>query len=117
MREAAAKLQADQLTVDRERREPIPNVTLRGGTGYDFTQNRTVVNAQLSFLVPIWNRNQGTVQQAQADFVRQQAELRRIELRLGRDLAMHFQQYLTARQHVETYLATILPEAEKAYQA
>ena len=67
--------------------------------------------------VPVWNRNQGTVRQAQADLLRQQAELKRIELRLGRDLAMHFQQYLTARQHVETYRATILPEAEKAYQA
>ena len=117
VREAAAKLQADRITVDRERREPIPNVTVRGGPGYDFTEKRTVVNAQLSLPVPLWNRNQGTIRQAQADLLRQQAELRRIELRLGRDLAMHYQQYLTARQHVETYRITILPEAEKAYQA
>ncbi|HEY1192295.1 MAG TPA: TolC family protein, partial [Gemmata sp.] len=117
VREATAKLQADRITVDRERREPIPNVTVRGGPGYDFTENRTVVNAQVSLPVPLWNRNQGTVRQAQADLLRQQAEVRRIELRLGRDLALHFQQYLTARQHVEAYRATILPEAEKAYQA
>jgi outer membrane protein TolC len=117
VREAEAKLQSDRITVDRERREPIPNVTARVGPGYDFTQNRTVVNAQVSMPVPIWNWNQGTVKQAQADLVRQQAEVRRIELRLGRDLAMHFQQYLTARQHVETYRATVLPEAEKAYKA
>ncbi len=116
MREAAAKLQSDRITVDRERRQPIPNVFVQAGPGYDFTQNRTVVNAQVYASVPIWDRNQGTIQQARADLTRQQAELRRVELRLGRDLAAHFKQYRTALQHVETYRAEVLPEAEKAYQ-
>ena len=116
LREAMAKLQGDRITVDRERRQPIPNVFVQAGPGYDFTQNRTVVNAQLSFAVPVWDRNQGTIKQAQADLLRQQAELRRVELRLGRDLSAHFQRYLTALQHVESYRADVLPEAEKAYQ-
>lgn len=117
VREAAAKLQSDRITVDRERRQPIPNVTVQAGPGYDFTEKRTVVNAQVSLPVPIWDRNQGTIQQAQADLVRQQAEIRRVELRLGRDLATHFRRYLTALQHVEAYRATVLPEAEQAYKA
>ena len=103
VRETLAKLQADRITVDRERREPIPNVFVRGGPGYDLTQNKTVVNASVFLSVPIWNRNQGTIREAQADLTRQQAEVRRVELRLQRDLAMHYQQYRTALQHVETY--------------
>jgi len=117
LREATAKLQADRITVDRERRQPIPNVVVQAGPGYDYTEKRTVVNAQASITLPVWDRNQGTIKQAQADLVRQQAELRRVELRLGRDLSTHFQRYLTALQHVESYRAEVLPEAEKAYQA
>ncbi len=117
MREASAKLRGDHITVDRERRQPIPNIFVQGGPGYDFTEKQTVVNAQVYVQVPIWDRNQGTIQQAKADLQRQQAELRRIELKLGRDLADHFKRYLTALQHVDTYRTDVLPEAEKAYQA
>ncbi|MFO0800544.1 MAG: TolC family protein [Gemmataceae bacterium] len=116
LREATAKLRGDRITVDRERRQPIPNVFVQAGPGYDYTEKRTVVNAQAYIALPVWDRNQGTIQQAQADLARQQAELRRVELRLGRDLATHFKQYQTALQHVEAYRAEVLPEAEKAYQ-
>lgn len=116
LREATAKLQGDRITVDRERRQPIPNVFVQAGPGYDYTEKQTVVNAQVYLQVPIWDRNQGTIQQAQADLLRQQAELRRVELRLGKDLANHFKRYQTALQHVEAYRAEVLPEAEKAYQ-
>jgi cobalt-zinc-cadmium efflux system outer membrane protein len=115
--ETLAKLQADRITVERERREPIPNVFVQAGPGYDFAEKQTVVNAQAYLSVPVWNRNQGTIRQAQADLGRQQAEVKRVGLRLERDLATHFQQYQTALQHVTTYRAEILPEAEKAYQA
>lgn len=115
--ETGAKLESDRITVDRERRQPIPNIFVQAGPGYDFTEKQTVVNAQVYFQVPIWDRNQGTIQQAQADLLRQHAEVRRVGLRLERDLAMHFKRYLTALQHVEAYRAEVLPEAEKAYQA
>lgn len=117
MRGAMAKLQADRIAADRERRQPIPNVFVQAGPGYNFPDRRTVVNASVSLQVPLWDRNQGTIQQAQADLLRQQAELRRVELRLARDLATHFKQYQTALQHVEAYRVEILPEAESAYQA
>lgn len=116
LREASAKLESDRITVERERRQPIPDITLQAGPGYDYTEGRTVVNASASVRLPVWNRNQGTIRQAQADLLRQQAEIRRVELRLERDLADHFRQYLTALQHVEMYRDEILPEAEKAYQ-
>lgn len=114
--ETGAKLQADRITLDRERRQPIPNVFVQAGPGYNFPDKQTVANASVTLQVPLWDRNQGTIQQARADLARQQAEVRRIELRLGRDLADHFRQYQTALQHVEAYRAEILPEAEKAYK-
>ena len=117
VREAVAKLQADRITVDRERREPIPNVFVRVAPGYDYNERERVANAEVRVRVPIWNWNQGTVRQAEADLLRQQAEVRRVELRLARDLADRYRDYLTAGQHVDVYRDTILPEAEQAYQA
>ena len=114
--ETQAKLNADRITVDRERREPIPNIFVRGGPGYDYVGQETVVNAGVWIEVPIWDRNQGTIRQAQADLLRQQAEVRRVELRLGRDLADQYRNYLTALQHVDSYRAEVLPEAEQAYR-
>ncbi len=116
LREAVAKLKGDRLTVERERRQPIPNVFVQAGPGYDYTEKQTVVSAEVYLQVPVWNRNQGTIQQAEADLLRQQAELRRVEPRLGKDLATPFQRYLTALQHVEAYRTEVLPEAERAYQ-
>jgi cobalt-zinc-cadmium efflux system outer membrane protein len=117
LREASATLESDRITIDRERRQPIPNIFVKGGPGYDYTQGQTVANVQVFFQAPIWDRNQGTIQQAQADFNRQQAEIRRIQLRLERDLSLHFKQYLTSLQHVVAYQSDVLPEAEGAYQA
>ena len=113
---ARAKLQADRITVRRERVEPIPNITLEGGAGYNFERNQTVAAAGISLQLPIWDRNQGTIQQAQADLSRQCAEIERLEGRLKRDLAGQFESYLTTTQHVDQYQTMILPELKETYR-
>jgi cobalt-zinc-cadmium efflux system outer membrane protein len=112
---AHAKFRADRITVQRERAQPIPNVFVQGGVGYNFEVDQTVAAAQVYLQVPLWNRNQGTIRQAQADLARQQGEIRRTELRLRRDLAQEYRHYLTALQHVTNYREVILPESRKAY--
>lgn len=116
MMAARAKLQADRITVRRERVEPIPNVTLEGGAGYNFERNQTVAVAGVSLRLPVWDRNQGTIQQAQADLSRQCAEIERLEGRLKRDLAGQFESYLTTTQHVDQYQTMILPELKETYR-
>ena len=70
---------------------PIPNVFFRVGSGYNFESGEPVASAQVFLDVPIWDRNQGTIQQAQADLTRQGAEIRRTQLRLRRDLSERYQ--------------------------
>lgn len=112
---ARAKWQADQITLERERVEPIPNIFVQGGAGYNFVERETVAAAQVFLEVPIWDRNQGTIRQAEADLVRQQAEVRRTELFLRQELSRVYENYLTALQHVMEFDAVILPEARDAY--
>lgn len=112
---ARAKWREDQITVRREEVEPIPNLVVRGGSGYNFEAGETVAVAQLAVEVPLWDRNQGTIQQAQADLTRQQAEIRRTQLRLRQELAQRYEEYLTALQHVIEFQKVILPDSRTAY--
>lgn len=113
---ARANVRADQITVQREKVEPIPNITVQGSAGRNYVETQTVYGVQAFIEIPIFDRNQGTIQQAQADLRRQVAQVRLTELRLRRSLAEHFQRYLTALQHVQIYRNSILLEAEERYK-
>ncbi|MBW3598022.1 MAG: TolC family protein [Planctomycetes bacterium] len=113
---ARTKLQADQITVKREIVEPVPNIFVRGGVGHNFEATDTVGVAEVFVELPIYDWNQGTIRQAEADLVRQQGEIRRTELILRRQLAQQYRQYLTALQHVQSFRDVILPESRKAYE-
>jgi outer membrane protein, heavy metal efflux system len=113
---ARAKLRSDQITIERERVQPIPNLQFEGGAGYNFEAEETVALAGVAVRLPIWDRNQGTLQQARADAARQQAEVQRLQLLLRRDLADYYQEYVTSAQHVRQFQEVILPDAREAYR-
>jgi outer membrane protein TolC len=112
---ARAKLESDEITVRREKAEPIPNIELIGAVGRNFEAGETVYSAEVAVEIPLFDRNQGTVRQAEADFVRQRNEVRRTELRLRQSLAHWHQRYQTAAQHVDAYREVVLPEARQRY--
>lgn len=112
---ARAKLSSDRVTVRRESVQWVPDVVLRGGTGYNYDAKETTAMASVAIEVPLYDRNQGTIQQAQADYVRQRQEIERVELSLRNRLASVYQQYLTADQHAAQYEEYILPELKAAY--
>lgn len=116
LQEARAKLRADELTVKREKAEPIPNIRLQGAVGRNFEATETVYAASVSVEIPIFDWNQGTVQQAKADLERQRAEVRRVELSLLRMMADQYRSYISAFQTAQDYRAVIVPEARSAYQ-
>jgi cobalt-zinc-cadmium efflux system outer membrane protein len=66
--------------------------------------------------LPLFDRNQGTVRQAQADLTRATAEVSRVELDLRRRFADAFSRYETARDEVESWKAETLPTAQRAYE-
>lgn len=113
---ARCKLRSDRITMERERIEPLPDVVLEGGTGYDFDANETVASAMVSIEVPIFDWNQGTRQQARADYSRQRGEIRRLELTLKQELSRVYRDYLTALQQATNYSESILPEVRSAYE-
>ncbi len=115
---AQAEVVRDQITVRREQVEPIPNIRVQGGVGHDsqIGEKGTVGTVQVGITLPIFNRNQGTIQEAKAEVARAQAEVARVELSLRRRLADTFQSYANALDAVQTYRENTLPKAQKALE-
>jgi cobalt-zinc-cadmium efflux system outer membrane protein len=113
---ARAEVQRDEITVQRERVQPIPNAFLRVETGYNWEVNLTTVGVQYGWNFPVFNRNQGTVREAMAEVTRARAEVARLELWLRERLAEVFARYQTALATIQTYRAETLPQAREAYQ-
>jgi cobalt-zinc-cadmium efflux system outer membrane protein len=109
-----AEVVRDEIMVQRERVEPIPNVIVKGSTGYNFETRNVTADVQVGFRLPLWDRNQGTIRQAQAELARAHAEVRRVELELRRRLADSFARYQTALESVQDFRDTTLPKALQA---
>ena len=112
---ALDKLRSDEITVSREEAEPIPDLVLEGGAGSNNIDHQVVYRAGLSLEIPLFDRNQGTIQQAKADLERQRGEVERLRLRLTRDFASEYSQFLTEYQRVLDYQDAILPRSLQAY--
>lgn len=108
----------DQITVTREQVQPIPNIIVQGGPGYNFesTPRATNWNVQAFISVPVFDRNQGTIRQAKADLIRAQAEVARVELALRRRRADAFSRYETARESVRDFREQSLPASRRAFE-
>jgi cobalt-zinc-cadmium efflux system outer membrane protein len=113
---AQAHVVHDQITLRREQAEPVPNIQLQGAAGYNFeTRNAVASGVQVGIQLPLWNRNQGTIQQARADLARSRAEVDRVELSLRQRLADAFGRYKTALETAQIYRDSILPKTAEAY--
>jgi len=107
----------------RARREPIPNLELRGG----LQDNREILEStgarvglqgflEVGVPLPIFNRNQGNVAAAEAQLERSEREVERIALVLRERASSHFEVYETSRIVVERYRGELLPRAQRAYE-
>lgn len=110
-----------QATLLRERREPIPDIEVRAG----LEQNRELLApmyrvglqgfVEVGVQIPLFNRNQGSVEEARAASERARQEERRVELVLRQRAVMVLQMRRNARLRVERYRDELLPRAQKAY--
>ena len=108
----------------RARRETIPDLFLRGGYTYDLeqlgaSQPQSVGSeffAEIGVNVPIFNRNQGNIQAAEADRERAAAEVQRVALVLRQMAAPVLQDYASSRAVADRYHASTLPNARQAYE-
>ena len=123
VKRAAQEAKRAEASLARDRREAVPDLTLRGG----IEQNREIdpesmrpVGAQgfasASIQIPIFNRNQGNVQAAKLELERSQSEVERVKLNLAQQAQPLLQQYALQKLQVERYRTQMIPRAQRAYE-
>jgi cobalt-zinc-cadmium efflux system outer membrane protein len=97
---------------------PIPDVDVRVMVQKDHTGPPFAVNPSVavSFPVPVWNRNQGGIAQAQGRLVGAQEEPHRVRSALTATLAEAFERYENNRVLLRYYRDEVLPDLVRVYR-
>lgn len=113
---AAAQLQRARLTLQRERVQPIPNLTFQGTVNWidNGIGGKPDGAVQVSVPVPLFDRNQGAIMRAEREVVAARQAVTQLELDLQQRLAPIYENYANARQQATRYREAILPQAEES---
>ena len=113
-----------EAALARAKREPIPDLQLRGG----MQQNGELLSApngkavglqgfaNVGVRIPIFDRNQGNIATAKADAERAKREVERVKLVLRERAASVVQTYTFSQTAVDRYKNQMIPRAQKAYE-
>jgi cobalt-zinc-cadmium efflux system outer membrane protein len=113
-----------EAALARAKREPIPDLQLRGG----MQQNGELLSApngkavglqgfaDVGVRIPVFNRNQGNIATAKADAERTKREVERVKLVLRERAASVVQTYTFSHTAVDRYKNQMIPRAQKAYE-
>ncbi|MCS7045080.1 MAG: TolC family protein [Gemmataceae bacterium] len=114
----AAQLGVEQaeLILKRAQVEAVPNVTVGAAYIRQYQNKSHDAGVSISLPVPVWNRNQGNVQTAQAQLGEAVQQVRRVEIDLTDRLAAAFAAYAPARQRAERYRTVVVPKAREAFE-
>ncbi len=123
IKSARAALARARAGLVRAKAEPKPNLFVRGGIGYstepiELIGRKTGPEARIEVGVrlPLFDRNQGNIAAAEAEILRAEREVERLELALRARLATAFNRYYDALRVVERYQQSVLPRAQRAYE-
>lgn len=121
---AYSELERARWALSRAEVEPIPDVKAQVVVQHDNATGDDVAGVQIGIPLPLFDRNQGGIQQAWGEIAAAEQNAAKVEMRLRSQLADVFQSYADARVQVERYRDQILPQAketleltEKGYRA
>src|ERR1700692_2496290 len=122
VRIAALGVRRAEAALARAKREPVPDLQLRGG----LQQNGELLSdgspvglqgfADVGVRIPIFNRKQGHIANAKADVERAKREVERVKLVLRERAASVVQNYTFSQIAVQRYKYQMIPRAQKAYE-
>jgi len=113
---AFSEMARSQNALARAEREPIPNITTIASVQRDNATSDTIAGVQIGIPLPIWNRNQGEIMQAQAEISQARRNVDRVQLNLKRRLAVAFQRYSSAQERARIYSTVIIPKSDENFK-
>ena len=113
---AMAEVERTRRALNRACVEAVPNISTQLSVQYDDATSDTIAGVQVGIPLPLWNRNQGGIRQAQAEVTEAVRNVDRVELNLNRRLADAFRQYADAHVTATSYANDILPRAQRTFE-
>ena len=112
----AARTRVDRarIIIRRAKKEPIPNIDLMVSNRHHNVTGDNVTNVQVGIPIPIFNKNQGNILGAEAEWVAACNEVKRIELDLQDRLAVAYRRYANAQQQADRYSKRMVPRASRS---
>ncbi len=110
-----AELERARWALDRAYAEVTPDLNVQVAVQHDNATDDTIAGIQVGLPIPLWNKNQGGIQQARSEIAAAERNIERVELDLRQRLATAFQQYADAKYQVERFSTVILPKAKETF--
>lgn len=124
MLESAPAIKAAQMEIETreaatriEHSKSIPNITMTAGVANNQELGLNQAILGLSVPIPLFDRNQGNLQEAVSRKYKAQDELTALRSRLALSLASQYERLNAARQAVTSLQTEILPGAQSAFDA
>jgi outer membrane protein, heavy metal efflux system len=115
LRAAAGEVERARFQLELARVTPYPNVETHTAVQYDYTTRTPQLGLQVGVALPVFDRNQGNIARAEAQFVRASHEAARVRRELTHRLTEAFERYETNRELLEQYRTEILPNQTRAF--
>jgi cobalt-zinc-cadmium efflux system outer membrane protein len=116
IRSAQVGIDKALLLLRRAEAEARPNVTVGANFVRQGQNDSNDFGVNVSLPLPLWNRNEGSIQAAQAQLGEAHRQVARVENELTERLANSFATYTAARQRAQRYRDAILPKARESHQ-
>jgi cobalt-zinc-cadmium efflux system outer membrane protein len=100
--------------VARQCAERWPNFEIGSWVKYDETALDTLLDVEVAVPLPVFNRNQGAIIDAEGALIIAEREVQRVELSLTNQLASVFERYDIAKRQMQIYRDSIVPDAQEA---
>ena len=110
---AQARINQARAYICRQAVQPIPNLDVQFAAGVDNATDNGLINLQIGAPIPVFNKNQGNICAARAEYARASRELDRIQNSIKARLAAASRAYDSSLVAVEQYTSDILPNAEE----
>jgi cobalt-zinc-cadmium efflux system outer membrane protein len=113
----ATEIAQRRAVIDLERSQAVPDLTLMGGFRRYESTGDPVFIVGLSLPLPLFNRNQGGIQEARNRLSKGEEERRAAEARLSAALSEAYRALSTAHIEVSSLEERVLPGAAQAFEA
>ena len=110
---AVADMERARRALNRASVQAVPDIDTQMSVQYDAASEYTIAGVQVGMPIPLWNRNQGGIRQAQAEITEAERNIQRVEQNLNQRLADAFRSYSDAQVTATNYAADILPRSQR----